>query len=440
VAERELHAGIIENRAESGSAVIMDPRTGEILALASEPTFDPNKISAANPEQQLNRAVQVLYEPGSTFKVVTASAAFEEGVESPTDLVDVSAGQIHLGARVVSDSHRIDAVISFTDVLVKSSNVGAIKVGLKLGGERLGRYVHLFGFGARACKDFPSENAGQVSGAAHWSDSVVASVSMGYQVGVTPLQMARAVSAIANGGELVQPHVVRAVIEEGRRSEVEHHVVRRTVSQSTTSTLTSIMEQVVERGTGTTAQIPGYSIAAKTGTAQRLIAGHYSHTEFNASFVGFLPSRDPAVTILVLINSPHGHGYYGGVVAGPVFKRIAEAAVRYLGIPPTAGGAAPVLFAAPRPTAPGPPPGGSRPAVTIVAASHAAETPGVVPDVVGLSARDAARSLVRLGLNPVLNGTGIVIGQNPPAGTALDLGAACHLTLARLPSVGGDRQ
>lgn len=448
VVERELHAGIVENRAQSGTALIMDPRTGEILALASEPTFDPNQIVTAlergkgvgDPEPQRNRAVQDLYEPGSTFKVVTASAAFEEGVESPTDLVDVSAGQIQLGKRIVPDSHRINSVISFTDVLVKSSNVGAIRVGLKLGGERLSRYVHLFGFGARASVDFPSENPGHVSRAAHWSDSHVASVSMGYEVGVTPLQMATAVSSIANGGELVQPHVVRAFIEEGHRSEVARRVVRRTVSQSTASTLTGIMEQVVERGTGTEAKIPGYSIAAKTGTAQRLIAGHYSHTEFNASFVGFLPARDPVVTILVLINSPHAHGYYGGVVAAPIFRRIAEATLTRLGIPPTVGGAAPVLVVAPRPTAPGPPPGVPRPTVAVVTASRVAETPGLVPDVVGLSARSAALAVVRLGLVPVLQGDGIVVGQNPPAGTSLDLGAACHLSLARPPSPGNSRQ
>jgi cell division protein FtsI (penicillin-binding protein 3) len=433
IVERELHAGVVENQAESGTAIVMNPMTGEILALASEPTFDPNQFGNADLVQQLNRAVQDLYEPGSTFKIVTASAAFEENVVSPTDLIDVSTGRIQFGSRVVEDTHR-NGVLSFTDVLVKSSNVGAIKVGLKLGAERLGRFVRRFGFGTRASRDFPAENPGQVRDPAHWSDSVVASVSMGYQIGVTPLQMATAVSSIANGGELLEPRVVRATIEDGRRAEVARHVVRRTVTPATAALLTGIMEQVVERGTGTIAKIPGYPIAGKTGTAQRLIGGRYSHTEYNASFLGFLPARKPALTILVLINSPHGHGYFGGVVAAPVFKRIAEAAIRHLGIPPTVGGAAPVMVAEPRVPTPGIPIGPSRPAVTVVPATQVSITEGIVPDLIGLSGREAMRTLARLGLNPRLNGDGVVVEQDPPPGTPLEAGASCHLFLARLPS------
>ncbi|MBF8300098.1 MAG: peptidoglycan synthetase FtsI, partial [Acidobacteria bacterium] len=329
VVERELRAGVEDNRAASGTAVVMDPRTGEILALANWPSFNPNTYREARLEAQRNRAVQDLYEPGSTFKIVTASAAFEEHVVEPDDPIDVSAGQIQFGARVIDDDHRY-GVLSFTDVLVKSSNVGAIKVGLKLGPERLGLYVKRFGFGRRSSPDFPGESAGIVWDPAKLNDSAVASVSMGYQVGVTPLQMVSAVSAIANGGELFEPRIVRAVIADGTRTPVPHKVVRRAVSAGTAALLTEIMEQVVERGTGTRAHVPGFTAAGKTGTARKVVDGRYSPSEYNASFVGFIPSRQPVFAIVVVIDSPHGKNlYYGGSVAAPIFQRIADAALRH---------------------------------------------------------------------------------------------------------------
>ena len=175
--------------------------------------------------------------------------------------------------------------------------------------------------------------------------SALASVSMGYQVGVTAVQMATAVSSVANGGTLYEPRVVRAVIKDGKRIEVAHKALRRTISETTAAELTTIMEQVVERGTATAAQIDGYTIAGKTGTAQKLVDRRYSHSDYNASFVGFLPSRKPALAIIVVIDSPHANGYYGGTVAAPIFKRIAEESLRHLGIGPTINPAPPVLVA-----------------------------------------------------------------------------------------------
>lgn len=431
VVERELRAGIAENHAEGGSVVVMDPMTGEILALASEPTFNPNLFGKFDRSELRNRAVQDLYEPGSTFKIVTASAAFEENVVTPNDLIDVSSGAIQIGARVISDVHR-NGVLSVTQVLVKSSNVGAIRIGLRVGAERLGRYVHRFGFGTRMSPDFPAESPGKVWDAARLSDSALASISMGYQIGVTPLQMAAAASSIANGGELVQPRVVRALIRDGVRTEVPRTVVRRAVTPATAATLTGIMEEVVEEGTGTAARIPGYTVAGKTGTAQRLIDRHYSKTEYNASFVAFVPSRKPALTILVLVNSPHGKsGYFGGSVAAPIFKRIAEEALRHLGIAPTVNPPSPILVARQGLTValPGAPAGAR---VNVVpAASTDPAVQGLVPDLVGLSARDAVRALARVGLTPRLQGDGIVVEQDPPPGTALEPGGPCMLSLAR---------
>jgi len=427
VAERELRTAVAEHHAAGGTAVIMDPRTGEILALANEPTFDPNAYARSSELERRNRGVQDLYEPGSTFKVVTASAALDERVMTPTDLIDVSAGQIQLGSRVVPDEHR-HGVLSFTDVLVKSSNVGAIKIGLRLGAERLGRYVHRFGFSTRLSPDFPSENKGILWDPAHWSDSTLASVSMGYEVGVTPLQIATAVSAVANGGDLIQPRVVKAIVAKGVRREVRPKVLRRAIERETAEQLTTIMEGVVERGTATAAQIPGYTVAGKTGTAAKLENGRYSHTDFNASFVGFLPSRQPALTILVVIDSPHGKGYYGGVVAAPVFKRIAEEAVRHLGIAPSVN-APPPLFVT-RQAA------GSSPPDTVVIRTVANGGTAVteVPDVIGLSARAALCVLSRVGMVPRMNGDGVVIQQDPRAGTPLERGASCVLALGRVVS------
>jgi cell division protein FtsI (penicillin-binding protein 3) len=430
VAERELHAGVLENRAAGGSAIIMNPRTGEILAMANEPTFNPNVYRNSAEVDRRNRAVQDLYEPGSTFKVVTASAAIDEKVMSVNDPVDATGGQIRIGSRVIRDTGSY-GVLSFTDVIVKSSNVGAIKIGFRVGAERLSRYVQRFGFGRAASPDFPGENPGIVWDATKWTESALTSVSMGYQVGVTPLQMVAAVGAVGNGGELIEPRVIRAVYRDNRRYEVRPKVVRRAIGLDTAAALTTILEGVVERGTGKAAQIPGFTIAGKTGTAHKLINGRYSQSDFNASFVGFVPSRDPALAIIVVIDSPHGpQGHYGGPVTAPIFKRIAETSLRYLGIPPTLNPAPPVLV--PR----------RGPSLTVASISEspqppvvsmAAETvPGTVPDLHGLSAREAIRRLVKVGLTARISGNGFVVSQDPAPGTILEPGGVCRVELNRL--------
>lgn len=428
VAERELASAVAANHAAGGSLVIMDPSSGEILALANAPTFNPNAFNAAGAPDRRNRAVQDLYEPGSTFKIVTASAAMDEGVMAPDDPVDVSQGMIRFGSRQIDDAHRY-GVLTFTDVIVHSSNVGAIKVGLKLGAERLGRYVRRFGFGSRISRDFPGENPGIVWDPAHLDDSALASVAMGYQVGVTPLQMAAAASSIANGGELVEPHVVRAFVRNGRRAEVPRRVIRRAVGADTAERLTTIMEDVVERGTGRAAKIPGYTVAGKTGTAQKLISGRYSTSDHYASFVGFVPSRKPAVAIVVMIDAPHGGaGYFGGSVAAPVFQRVADLALRRLGVARTIS-PLPVLVAHVDHHA-------DQESVVPARTPAVEMTTGrrdVVPDVRGLSGRNAVRALARAGVSAELHGSGFVVEQEPPPGLPLDQVGSCQLRLERLP-------
>src|SRR5262249_52353907 len=258
VVERELHAGVAENHAVGGSAIVLDPHTGEILAMANEPTFNPNVYREFTDTVRRNRAVQDLYEPGSTFKVVTASAAIQEKALPISSMIDTSGGRISIGSRVVRDTHNY-GVLSFTDVIVKSSNVGAIRIGFRLGTDRLSDYVQRFGFGRPVSPDFPSESPGIVWERTKWTDSALASVSMGYQVGVTPLQMAAAVSSVANGGYYVEPRVVRAVYRQGRRLAVKPKTLRQAIQPDTAASMTSIMEQVVSRGTATLAKIPGYS-------------------------------------------------------------------------------------------------------------------------------------------------------------------------------------
>jgi cell division protein FtsI (penicillin-binding protein 3) len=437
LAERELAAGVKAHRAEGGSAIIMDPRTGEILAMANVPAFNPNVFNAFPEASRRNRAVQDTYEPGSTFKIVTASAAIEERVLPLDALIDTSPGIIRIGNSVVDEYDRHNyGVLSFRDVIVKSSNVGAIKIGFKVGTGRLSRYVQRYGFGRRVSPDFPGENAGIVWRPEEWTERALASVSMGYQIAVTPLQMAAAFSAVANRGEFVEPRVVRAVYRDERRFTVMPKIVGRVIRAETAARLTTIMEEVVTDGTAKAAKVSGYTVAGKTGTASKLINGRYSVSENNVSFAGFLPSRDPVVTIVVLIDAPHAGGRSGGVVAAPVFQRIADAAMRYLRVTPTIEPDPPVIV--PRDPERSRPmrPAAGEPVVSLVA-DHG---PGRLPDLRGLSAREATRELMKLGLVAHISGDGFVVSQHPPAGSRLEEAGVCRLVLARAPSRSGAEQ
>ena len=443
IVERELRAGVQEHNAAAGAAVIMDPRTGEILALANYPTFNPNAFKGVTDSARRNRVIQDAYEPGSTFKLVTASAALEERVLQTSDLIDCAPGFITFpGRKPIRDVHPY-GVLSFEDVIVKSSNVGAIKAGLRIGPERLGRYISRFGFGQTLSPDFRGESPGIVWNHERLDPSGLASVSMGYQISVTPLQMASAVSSVANGGTLFEPRIVRAFIRNGRRDPIPPKALHRTVTTETAATLTSIMEAVVDRGTAKAAQIEGFKVAGKTGTAAKLVNGHYSDSDYNTSFVGFVPSRKPALTIIVVIDSPHGPvTAYGGTVAAPIFQRIAEASLRHLGIAPTINAPSPLLVKH----------GGvdldseqPRPIRTPIDRQLAPEPAraGMMPDLRGVSARTAVTSLNRLGVTFKVSGDGFVVEQSPEPGTVLTAGDSARLRLARRMPVlltGGPQQ
>jgi cell division protein FtsI (penicillin-binding protein 3) len=407
----------------------MDPYTGEILALANAPDFNPNAYRDTREELRRNRAIQDLYEPGSTFKIVTASAAFEERAATPGTTIDASAGNIRFGGRVINDDHNY-GVLSFAQVIIKSSNVGAIKVALKLGPEKVSDYVKRFGFGRPTSPDFRGESGGIVWEPAKLTDSALASVAMGYQVGVTPLQMTAAVSAVANGGELMQPRVVRAVIRDRTRLPVPRKVVTRAITPNTAATLTQIMEGVVTEGTGTAAQIPGYTVAGKTGTAKKLVNGSYrGHSDYNVSFVGFVPSHRPVFAIVVMVDSPHRVSPYGGVVAAPIFQKIAATALRHYGVPQSINAPEPLLASRPSATAEQPAAGPIAPPRIVPLGGSGAIT--VFPDLTGMSARDALRVLSQLGLTARLQGSGVVTQQYPPAGEPIESASTVVLKLER---------
>jgi cell division protein FtsI/penicillin-binding protein 2 len=415
----------------------MNPRTGAILAMANAPTFDANRFSTAPADERRNRAVTDLYEPGSTFKIVTASAALQEHVMTPDTLIDTSPGYITFGRRTIRDDHMGLGTIPLTEVIAKSSNVGAIKVGMRLGADRLSEYIARFGFGKALAPDFRGDSAGIVWDPDKLDASALASVSMGYQVGVTALQMVTAASPVANGGHLIEPRVVRAFIKGGRRVEVPHKQVDQAISPQVAAEMTEIMEAVVDHGTARSVKIPGYTIAGKTGTSHKLVNGRYSLTEYNASFVGFIPSRHPAIAMIVVIDSPHGpNSYYGATVSAPIWRRIAEAALTYLGVGPNLNPQPPVLMARHET--------GDTPAVTrvagpdsMVAARLELVRAGLMPDLRGLSARDAVHLLAKMGMTARMSGDGFVIEQSPEVGAALDRGEPCVLRLDRTPPAAG---
>ena len=437
IVERELKAGIETYGADAGTVVMLDPKTGDVLALANEPSFNPNDFSDSTTSERRNRAVQDIYEPGSTFKVVTASAALEEQVVERDEIFDVSAGSITVGGDVIPDFHRYGE-LSFTDVMVKSSNVGVIEVGFRLGQERFSRYVRRFGFGQLLSQDFPSESRGLVGDPSKLSVRGLASMSMGYQVAVTPLQMAAAIGAVANGGELISPRVVRSIRQNGVREISEQRVIRRAISVDTAADLTEIMEEIVQRGTGRRAQVPGYSVAGKTGTAEKLIDGRYSHYDHNASFVGFVPSDDPRLVMIVMIDTPRSaiingvrqRAYTGGLVAAPIFQRIAEASLRHLAVPPSVNPEVPVIVERHLPVV-------EESLVTTVAFSATEEEAqgnidfGLMPDLFGLSAREAMKVAGKFDLRLEFIGNGVVERQEPLPGAEIEAGASTTAWLER---------
>ncbi len=334
LAEKELDEAVGATGAKGGIAIVMEPRTGAILAMALSHRYDPNAVGRAPTDRLRNRAITDAYEPGSTMKVVVAAAALEERVMGPGTLIFAENGQMLVANTVIHD-HEKAGWLTFAEVIQKSSNIGAVKVAQALGEERLFHYLTAFGFGQRTEIDLPGEAAGLVKEPRDWSRRSLASIAIGQEIGVTALQLVTAVSAIANGGWLMKPYVVSEIRDADGRliAQAGPQVRRRPISPQTAQTLSSILEGVVTQGTGRKAAVPGFRVAGKTGTAQKIdpATGAYSSTLLVGSFVGFVPVEDPKLAIVVVIDEPQTEGW-GGVVAAPVFRRIAEQALPYLGV------------------------------------------------------------------------------------------------------------
>jgi len=334
IVERELARAVVERGANRGSAVFLDPATGGVLAMASYPSFDPNKFAEVPASRWRNRAIADVYEPGSTFKVVTAAAAIGSGKVRPEDVFDCEMGGITLLGILIRD-HKPYGRLSFAEVIAKSSNVGVIKAALLVGDEGMYRTISAFGFGRPTGIDLPGESPGILHPLERWGPLAKAYIAFGQGVSVTPLQLASAVAAVANEGSLMRPHVVAAM----GRGSVRHPrfpvppVAGHPITPATARVLKELLEGVVTAGTGRGATVAGYRVAGKTGTAQIPVAGGYSHSSYIPSFVGFAPADRPRLVGIVAIAEPRGE-YYGGQVAAPVFGAVTRQVLLYLGIRP----------------------------------------------------------------------------------------------------------
>jgi cell division protein FtsI (penicillin-binding protein 3) len=433
IAERELERAMAETQAQAGTVVVVEPYTGELLAMAGRPSFNPNRYNAYASSRWRNRAVSDAFEPGSIFKIVTAAAGIQENVVAPAELLDCGGGRIEIAGTVIND-HAVFQQLTFTEAVAHSSDIGMIRVAQRLGRDNFARYVKAFGFGSATGVDLPGESAGLFRPVARWSALSLPTLSFGQEIGVTALQITMAAAAVANGGYLMKPFVVKRVEDnEGRvLREAKPVVVRRVLEPGTVDTLTTILQEVVRGGTGRRAAVPGYVVAGKTGTAQKVDAsGRYSMIDHVASFVGFAPAARPALVVLASLDTPRGPKNEGGDVAAPLFERLTEDALRVLAVPPDdpervmhAVAAIPETLtpAAYRPQAP------PRP---LPAAAE--EERGLMPDLRGRPAREAAIAAARRGLVVELRGSGQVVAQSPEPGAEIEPGLTCLLTLGREP-------
>lgn len=336
IAERELETAIAQTHAEAGTVVVQNPKTGEILALANRPTFNPNNSREVTSQKLKDHAVSDIYEPGSTFKVVTIAAALEEKLTRPEEVFDCQMGSIVVNGRRIHDWHPF-GMLSVADVLAHSSDVGAIKIGLRLGDDRFYKYIRGFGFGTKTGIELPHETRGLARPVSAWSKVSIGALAMGQEIGVTPLQLSAMMSTIANDGVWVAPRIVAGTTQpQGAPQTIAFHPVdeHRVISTITAAQMKQMLQGVVLHGTGKAAILEGYSSAGKSGTAQKIDPNTktYSRTKLIASFAGFAPVNNPAITVVVILDSPLGE-HHGGVVGGPVFQRIAQQVLEYLHTP-----------------------------------------------------------------------------------------------------------
>jgi len=472
IAERELDAAMKETGAAGAALVALRPQTGEILALASRPVFNPNTYPTARDEARRNRAVADFYEPGSTFKVITAAAALDAGKVRPNEIIDCENGNYVIGRRRLREDRLPYGDLTFTDVIAKSSNIGTAKVAQRMPSSSFLEAIRRFGFGRASALELPGESPGLLRPLEAWSGFSQVSIAMGQEIGVTPIQLAAAMGAIANDGIYNPPFVVQSFVRpDGARVTPERPAdfgPQRAVSARAAQTLRHMLQSVTEDGTGKAARVPGYSTGGKTGTAQKIDpkSRRYERGRYVAWFAGFVPAMKPELVLVIMVDEPHGPKTHGGDVSAPVFARVAEPVLQYLGVPPdvdgtlvinrplraavdTGRGAAdrPVPAADRRPA--GAPRGGSARAAGRAAAgagatptpmlasilgiprpagpaARKAAAPGTMPDVTGLSLRQAIETLAGMGLNCAAERGGPRVSrQVPPPGTPVTGATRC---------------
>ncbi|MBI4548494.1 MAG: PASTA domain-containing protein [Ignavibacteriae bacterium] len=420
IAEKELKKGIEKNKAEGGIVILLQPKTGEVLALAQYPSINSNDFGDYNLADQKLRAVTDLFEPGSLFKIVTASAALEHDMvtlqkeffaENGVYVVSAAGGK----GRKITDMHKY-GWLTFQEAMEVSSNIVMAKVSDLIGSERFYRMSRNYGFGVATNVGFPGEVKGVLKKPVEWSGTTLNSLSFGYEVGVTPIQIAVAYAAVANNGMLMKPYIfAREQAAMGQTVwEAQPEKIRNVISESTAQTLKGLFEGVVERGTGAPAKIPGVRIAGKTGTSRKYIEGRYETGTYTASFVGFFPVEDPQIVCLVMMDNPRGDNYTGGTTSAPVFRAIAEQLLNYIHLfKPIAPMAHVSNNSIPERDLP--PKNVHRYRITEEKKARAFEAHSI-PDVRGYSVRRAITVLTVGKFQPIVNGSGTVVSQIPTAG------------------------
>jgi len=441
IVEKELKVVADTTQAQAVSIVVMDPHSGAILAMANAPTFNPNEYADFSPSTWINHSVSLTYEPGSTFKMVTVAAALEEGLTTPDEVFDCQNGSIVLFGRKISD-HDPFGLLSVREIIQNSSNVGTIKIALRVGEERLAGYIQRMGFGQRTSIDLPAEVGGLVRDTKDWGKTSIGSIAIGQEVSVTPVQIVSLLAAVANGGILYKPYVVQKIQDPSSGTTEVKPAGRRIMSEKTAQQLQEMLEGVVEEGTAKGSKLEGYRAAGKTGTAQKAEPGKgYSGRKFVSSFVGFAPASSPQLAIAVVVDEPKGQ-HFGAQIAAPAFKHIAEQVLRSKAVVPDIPNYAPKYSATPEKKSKAAPrlPGVEVSEFKVLDAALASRGNAsgdtlqlgeiLVPDFSGESFRQALVEVGKLGLTPIITGSGRVIAQNPAAGSHVGPGARIQLKLS----------
>lgn len=478
-AERALADAVTEHEARAGVALVLEPQSGDVLALASYPTYNPNNLSGTKPDAFRNRAVGSAYDPGSTMKMVTVAAALEEGLIEPQSKIDCEDGQWRFGGRTIRDANHRYGELSITEILQKSSNICSAKIGIMLERRRLYAWLRKFGFGEQTGIELPIESRGLLRSPEKWRDITLANIAFGQGLTATPLQIVSAAATIANGGVRNSPRLVVQIADKrGEVERPERPAPVRVISEATAREVARMMTEVTKPGgTAPAAAVPGFEVAGKTGTAQKIdpVTRAYSHELFTASFVGFVPADRPQVAILVLVDEPKG-SYYGGTVAAPAFRRIALAALAARNVFPDSPEAKEAFLAShrPEPLPEGRPAddqavpaevgkwldsreNGDEPALgdeileslspraqallagdaPSPASAEGPKGPGRMPNFAGLKLHEVLNRSAEVRCDPVVRGTGRVVEQVPRAGAPIEPGAQCTVTLAPRGSKGG---